>query len=260
MKKRGVPLFAMMVSILCAGAAEAQMTLGGVYYYGTPYLRMGGYDGAMLPPVYGTPLPPALPPLPPGPVAQDTYYVISNGVLRQYDRNYNLVNETRLPPYIPWPQGGATPADILQAGSYQWNARLSGLQSQGYTEASGSACFWLDPSGEALHYQVAVADLRNIADITVNLNDPDLPPEAAPAVARLYCCRTKGGRHTGVIAQGTIRDCDLLGWLAGYRVADLVQALNQGQGFVNVRTAQRPQGELMGTIRAPAPTVVVQRP
>ena len=260
MRNRGVLLVAMMALILPAGAAEAQMALGGVYYYGTPLMSMGGYDRGTPPPVYGAPPLPVLPPPPPAPVAQDTYYVISNGMLQQYDRNYNLVNETRLPPYIPWPQGGATPAHIRQAGSDEWTARLSGLQSQGYTEASGSACFRLDPSGEALHYQVSVANLRNIADITINLNDPDLPPVAAPAVARLYCCRTRGGRYTGVIAEGTIRDCDLLGWLAGYRVADLVQALNQGQGFVNVRTAQRPQGELMGAIRAPLPTVVAQRP
>jgi hypothetical protein len=46
-----------------------------------------------------------------------------------------------------------------------------------------------------------------------------------------------------------ITDGNLTGWLAGHRVPDLIQALNRGQASVVVRTARRPQGELVGRIR-----------
>lgn len=259
MKRMVLVLVTIVVTAALAPAAWGQVALGGLYYatpFPLPYYGgVGGYGPAEVsPPVSVSPLPPSVAPMTPG-----SYYVVSDGMLRQYDVNYNLVKETRLPAYTPWPQGGATLVEVGQAGVCRWEASLSGLQSQGYTEASGSACFWLDSSGQGLHYAVTVVDLRNPTEISINLNDPNLPPTSAPAVARLYCCRPKPGRHTGVIARGTIRDCDLIGWLAGYRVSDLIQALNQGQGFVAVRTARYPQGELMGTIRVPAPTVVAQR-
>lgn len=251
-------VIAIMALTLLASAAFGQFAVGGVYY-ASPFsiLTFGGatgYGGGVLgPPVASVPLPVALPPRTPS-----TYYVVSNGYLLQYDWNYNLIGQTPLPPYVPWPQGGTTLADVRQAGVDRWSAQLSGLQSEGYTEASGSACFSLDASGQELNYRVTVVNLLNPGEVSINLNDQNLPPEAAPAVARLLCCRTYGGRFTGVIAQGTIRDRDLVGWLAGYGISDLVQGLNQGQAFVSVRTVQHPQGELMGTIRTQLPTALAQ--
>ena len=59
------------------------------------------------------------------------------------------------------------------------------------------------------------------------------------------------GRFNGVLATGTITDDDLVGPLAGMTVADLVQRLENGMGYVNVHTAQNPPGEIRGQITIP---------
>lgn len=197
---------------------------------------------------WSTPLSPPLPPAeaPPSP----SFYVVQDGLLLQYDWNYRLLNVTKLPPHVPWPQGGATWEDVFFARENRWSAALGGLQAADYTHAAGRANFWADPLERGLHFQINVSNLQAVTEITLNLTDPNLPLEASPPVVKLYHCSPTGARLTGTLAQGMITDANLIGWLAGCRVPDLIQALNRGQATVVVRTARRPQGELVGRIRA----------
>jgi len=241
MQKLAGLLFAVVLVTLCASVAPAQE-------YGDPYYSAEGY-GSMTEQgnPYGLQQPPQ-----PEPVVSPSFYLVQDGRLLQYDWNYNLINVTQLPPYVPWPQGGATWEDSFFAGVRRWSATLSGLQAAGYTDASARAYFWVDPLEQGVHFQLDVNNLQTVTEVTLNLNDPNLPPVAAPAVVRLFKCAPSGARLSGTLAQGMIVDRDLIGWLAGYRTPDLIQALNRGQGSVIVHTVRRPQGELIGRIRAPA--------
>jgi hypothetical protein len=249
-KTRGL-LFAVVLLIASASAGLAQQETSQPLYDALLNYPINIYgDVVEQGNSYGMELPPGPPQ--PEPVVSPSFYLVQNGLLLQYDWNYNLLNVTQLPPYVPWPQGGATWEDSFFAGVRRWNAALSGLQASGYTDASARAFFWVDPLEQGVHFQLDVSNLQTVTEITLNLNDPNLPPVAAPAVVRLFKCAPTGARLSGTLAQGMIMDRDLIGWLAGYRVPDLIQALNRGQGSVIVHTVRRPQGELMGRIRATA--------
>jgi hypothetical protein len=60
------------------------------------------------------------------------------------------------------------------------------------------------------------------------------------------------GLVNGVLAEGIIRQSDLVGPLAGKPLADLVKALENGTAYANIHTDKYPTGELRGQVRKPS--------
>ncbi len=182
-----------------------------------------------------------------GPPPSASYYIVVNGVLRQYDPEGNLLRETPLPERT-WPLGGPEAEEALRTTDGHWAARLTGLQAADYTDGKGYATFWLDPGQQEIHFQLDLTDVRNIESAYIQLGDPGLPTIASPPVVPLYDAGVIGGHYSGTLAAGTFSGDDLIGWLSGHRIGSLVQAIDAGQALVVVHTYQHPQGELMGTI------------
>ena len=113
------------------------------------------------------------------------------------------------------------------------------------SKASGKAEFKLSADGKTLTYKLHVKNIMdaNAAHIHMAAKGADGPP-----VAGLFSAEKKG-KFSGVLAEGTIADKDLLGSLQGKTVEDLVKLFKSGDAYVNVHTNANPDGEIRGQIK-----------
>ena len=66
-------------------------------------------------------------------------------------------------------------------------------------------------------------------------------PQAPPA-------KLIPGRTDGILAEGVITEASLVGSLEGAELSVLIEAMEAGNTYVNVHTAQIPGGEVRGQI------------
>jgi hypothetical protein len=118
------------------------------------------------------------------------------------------------------------------------------------TKAQGQAKFQLDKAGDELSYKLIVANIENVlmAHIHLGARDENGPvvvwlfPEDGPPPVLIE------GRFSGVFAEDTITDDDLVGPLAVESLADLLAEMRDGNTYVNVHTTAHPPGEIRGQI------------
>jgi len=113
------------------------------------------------------------------------------------------------------------------------------------SKATGKAEFKLSKDGKTLTYKLHVKNLvdANGAHIHMAKKGEDGPP-----VVGLFSGEKKG-KFSGILAEGTIMDKDLIGTLQGKTVTDLVDLFKSGEAYVNVHTAANPDGEIRGQIK-----------
>ncbi|HEX9582205.1 MAG TPA: CHRD domain-containing protein [Gemmatimonadales bacterium] len=107
------------------------------------------------------------------------------------------------------------------------------------TSARGSATFQLNAEGDALTYQLVVANIENVFQAHIHLGSfganggivvwlyPSTEPVAGPLGQ---------GRIDGVIAEGTITAANLVGALLNQPFSALLDALRSGNAYVNAHT------------------------
>jgi hypothetical protein len=101
------------------------------------------------------------------------------------------------------------------------------------TRAQGQVNFKVSKDGSSIQYKLIVANIENVVGAHIHLAPVGVN---GPIVAHLYSGVAGSGRTQGVIAQGTIDADDLAGPLAGLDIEDLVEAMNEGETYVNVHT------------------------
>ena len=115
--------------------------------------------------------------------------------------------------------------------------------------AQGQAKFQLSEDGTSLDYKLIVANLEDVLQAHIHLGSPD---ENGPVVAFLYPSGPPPvlipGTSNGVLAEGTITSANLIGPLAGEELSALVNAMNEGNTYVNVHTVDLPGGEIRANI------------
>jgi hypothetical protein len=104
------------------------------------------------------------------------------------------------------------------------------------TKAQGQAIFQLNADGTELRYKLNVANIENVVAAHIHLN---VPGENGPIVAFLFGkvpVLPGGGRVNGRLAEGTITAANLEGPLAGQPLSALIEAIEDGETYVNVHT------------------------
>ena len=142
-----------------------------------------------------------------------------------------------------------------------WFAVLSGAQEVPAVETQGwgTAVFMLAPGGEAIHYQLVVANIWNVIASHIHLAPAGV--NGAVVVFLYGPAAPAGGRLDGVIAQGTFTAANFVGPLAGQPLSALIDAMQSGNAYVNVHTndgvaptntgpGDFPGGEIRGQIQA----------
>lgn len=117
------------------------------------------------------------------------------------------------------------------------------------THARGVATFRLSNDGTELHYRLIASNIEDVHMAHIHLAEAGtnggvvvwLYPDAPPPVHI-------EGRHSGVLATGTITSEDLVGALAGAGLDALVEAMEDGMTYVNVHTMEHMGGEIRGQI------------
>jgi hypothetical protein len=113
--------------------------------------------------------------------------------------------------------------------------------------AQGQAVFQLSADGTELHYKLIVANIENVTQAHIHRAPAGvnggivvwLYPPAPPA-------QLIEGRSDGILAEGVIRDAQVIGSLAGTGVAGLLREMRAGNTYTNVHTLQFPPGEVRG--------------
>lgn len=134
----------------------------------------------------------------------------------------------------------------------RFKARLSGEEEVPPVEttARGRAKFLLSSDRTKIHFRLTIDIIENVNQAHIHLGERGvngpvvvwLYPDAPPPVLI-------PGSFSGVLATGTITAANLVGPLAGMPLSELINALIQGNTYVNVHTTQNPGGEIRGQIR-----------
>jgi len=130
------------------------------------------------------------------------------------------------------------------------------------TQAVGEAIFHVNDEETAITFKVIATNIDNIVASHIHLgvvgvNGPIVAFLAGPFAPG-------GGRHDGILNQGTITAANLIGPLVGMPLSVLIAAMRGGGTYVNVHTndgvdgintgpGDFPGGEIRGQIRAAGP-------
>lgn len=136
----------------------------------------------------------------------------------------------------------------FSADKGSFGARLSGSESvpQVKTMARGGASFALAKDGKELTYKLTVSNIENVTAAHIHLGKNG---KSGPPLVGLFGGPRKEGKFSGVLAEGTIGEKDLMGNLSGKPLDELVKLIRSGETYVNVHTVGHPEGELRGQIK-----------
>jgi len=137
---------------------------------------------------------------------------------------------------------------LALAASNTFKAKITGKEEVPavMTAATGNAVFTLSKDGKEITYTLKV---KGMEDATAAHIHAGKMGASGGVVVGLFAGPKKDGKFTGELAKGTIMDKDLVGPLAGKKLADLVTMIKDGGAYVNVHTAKNPKGEIRGQIK-----------
>ena len=113
------------------------------------------------------------------------------------------------------------------------------------SNAKGLAEFNLSPQTNEMDYIVSVRDMDNILNAVVQTGTPGTN---GPIVVYLFRADTPTGQINGNLASETIEPNELEGPMQGQTLQDFVNAINNGNLYVSVTSAEFPNVEIRGTI------------
>ena len=122
------------------------------------------------------------------------------------------------------------------------------------TRARGHARFWLNADGTELSYRLTVANIEGVTQAHIHLAPAG---SNGPVVVFLYGFNPVGTSMSGILAEGTITEANLIARPAisfGGTMAELVAAMRSGGAYVNTHTLAHPPGEVRGQVREAGPS------
>jgi len=149
----------------------------------------------------------------------------------------------------------------VKTGSPLSSTHLSGDHENpaNTSQAQGQAMLTVSADRLSVSYKLIASNIDNIVQSHIHIGSAAVN---GPVVVFLYgLVPAGGGRHDGVLAEGTFTAANLIGPLSGHPLADLLTALEAGNTYVNVHTndgvaptntgpGDFPGGEIRGQISA----------
>ena len=126
------------------------------------------------------------------------------------------------------------------------------------TPAQGQAIMKVLPDGVSMSYKLIASNISNVVQSHIHVGPADAN---GPIVVFLFGpVASGGGRHDGVLAEGTFTAANFIGPLAGQPFSALLAEMRAGNTYVNVHTndgvgaintgpGDFPGGEVRGQVR-----------
>jgi len=140
----------------------------------------------------------------------------------------------------------ATPVvAVKQHTNYRAILRGSNQNPPVETNAHGVFIATLSPDGKSLTFKLIVANMENVTMAHIHIGDS---ATNGPVVVFLFHTETPVARQDGILSQGTFTASDFKGSLMGQAFSALINAIMNGDAYVNVHSTQHPAGEIRGQI------------
>lgn len=138
--------------------------------------------------------------------------------------------------------------DQIYAAKYPYAAPLSGKNEVPPTESSATGESDIAaPANGNIKYRINITGISNATGAHIHMAKSG---ENGDVVADLLNSPTSKHKDTafGMIIRGNITESGLKGPLQGKTIDDLAAAMDEGDTYVNVHTANNPDGEIRGQI------------
>jgi hypothetical protein len=138
------------------------------------------------------------------------------------------------------------------AAEQVYTAKLDGASEVPKVEskAAAEATFTVSPDGKKIEYTLMVRDLYDATMAHIHLGAAG---KNGPVVVRLYpasgTSKLIKGQDNGLLAKGEITAASLRGPEKGKPLSALVKAMQAGDAYVNIHTAEHKAGEIRGEIK-----------
>ena len=138
------------------------------------------------------------------------------------------------------------------AAEQVYTAKLDGASEGPRVEskAAGEATFTVSPDGQKIEYTLMVRDVNDITMAHIHLG---VAGKNGPVVAKLYpasgMSKLIKGQDNGELTKGEITAASLQGPEKGKPLSVLVKAIQDGDAYVNIHTAEHKAGEIRGQIK-----------
>ena len=140
----------------------------------------------------------------------------------------------------------ATPVvAVKQHTNYRAILRGSNQNPSVETNAHGVFIATLSPDGKSITFKLIVANMENVTMAHIHIGDS---ATNGPVVVFLFHTETPVACQDGILSQGTFTASDFKGPLMGQAFSALVNAIMNGDAYVNVHSTQHPAGEIRGQI------------
>ena len=140
----------------------------------------------------------------------------------------------------------ATPVvAVKQHTNYRAILRGSNQNPSVETNAHGVFIATLSPDGKSITFKLIVANMENVTMAHIHIGDS---ATNGPVVVFLFHSETPITRQAGILSQGTFTASDFKGPLMGQSFSALINAIMNGDAYVNVHSTQHPAGEIRGQI------------
>jgi len=140
----------------------------------------------------------------------------------------------------------ATPVvAVKQHTNYRAILRGSNQNPSVETNAHGVFIATLSPDGKSITFKLIVANMENVTMAHIHIGDS---ATNGPVVVFLFHTETPVARQDGILSQGTFTASDFKGPLMGQAFSALLNAIMNGDAYVNVHSTQHPAGEIRGQI------------
>jgi len=140
----------------------------------------------------------------------------------------------------------ATPVvAVKQHTNYRAILRGSNQNRPVETNAHGVFIATLSSDGKSITFKLIVANMENVTMAHIHIGDS---ATNGPVVVFLFHTETPVARQDGMLSQGTFTASDFKGPLMGQAFSALINAIMNGDAYVNVHSTQHPAGEIRGQI------------
>jgi len=140
----------------------------------------------------------------------------------------------------------ATPV-VAVKGHTNYRAILRGSNQNPPVETNAHGVFiaTLSPDGKSITFKLIVANMENVTMAHIHIGDS---ATNGPVVVFLFHTETPVARQDGILSQGTFTASDFKGPLMGQAFSALINAIMNGDAYVNVHSTQHGAGEIRGQV------------